>query len=132
MCQFLDERPDITCVVLIGIEAHVCVLQTACWLLTKGKRVIIIEDAVSSQRASDRDSAFRVSWYLYLPFPSFDLISLPPLSRTTHIQRLDKIGCTLTTSESFVFEILGTSKHPKFKQILPLVKEAHAPLAQQE
>jgi nicotinamidase-related amidase len=46
-------------IVLIGIESHVCVLQTALHALAEGYTVFIAEDAVGSRRPSDRESALR-------------------------------------------------------------------------
>ena len=40
---------------LCGIEAHVCVNQTAEDLLTSGKEVHVVQDAVSSRTAANRD-----------------------------------------------------------------------------
>ena len=31
-------------------------------------------------------------------------------------------GVFVSTSESIIFELLGNSKHPKFKEIQPLIK----------
>lgn len=48
-------------VVLTGIEAHVCVQQTALDLMEQGIDVHVVVDAVSSQRQTDRDGALHVS-----------------------------------------------------------------------
>lgn len=44
-------------VVLVGCEAHVCVLQTALGLLEQGLQVFLVVDAVGSRRASDKQLA---------------------------------------------------------------------------
>ena len=49
------ERPQ---VVVCGIEAHVCVLQTAIDLRAAGKAVFVVADACSSRTPQDRDLAF--------------------------------------------------------------------------
>ncbi|RUO63169.1 hydrolase [Pseudidiomarina insulisalsae] len=44
-------------VVLMGIEAHVCILQTAVDLLQAGYRVFVVEDAIGSRRETDKQAA---------------------------------------------------------------------------
>jgi len=44
-------------VIIIGIEAHVCVMQTALDLLDGGYRAVIAADAVCSRRTRDMDTA---------------------------------------------------------------------------
>jgi nicotinamidase-related amidase len=44
--------------ILIGVEAHVCVLQSALELVEEGKEVYVVADGVGSRRAFDRDMAF--------------------------------------------------------------------------
>lgn len=83
-------------VLLCGIEAHVCVLQTALDLLETGADVFVVCDAVSSQRPHDRAVA---------------------------LKRLEAAGCVLTTSESALFELMNTSEHPNFKALSALLKQ---------
>jgi len=83
-------------ILLYGIETHICVLQTAVHLLHAGYNVYLVTDAASSQRDEDRSIA---------------------------MERLKSEGVKLTTSESIFYEVLGDSKHEKFKQILPIVKQ---------
>jgi nicotinamidase-related amidase len=83
-------------VVLAGIEAHVCVLQTALDLLAADFRVYIAADAVGSRFAIDHEFALR---------------------------RLERAGAIVTTSETAVFEWVGGSGHPQFKQVSALVQE---------
>jgi len=92
----LSTRPNVKSVVLFGIEAHVCVLQTTLDLLRAGFAVYLPLDGISSQLLSDREAA---------------------------IERMRGAGAVVTTSESILYEILGDAKHPKFKDTLPLVKE---------
>ena len=54
--QALDEM-DREQVVLIGIEAHVCVLQTAMGLMAAGRDVFVVADAVGSRRPRDAELA---------------------------------------------------------------------------
>jgi nicotinamidase-related amidase len=85
-----------TKIVLIGIEAHVCVLNTALDLLVASFQVYLAVDALASRYAVDYDIALR---------------------------RLEKAGAILTTVETCAFEWLGGSNHPAFKQVSLLVQE---------
>ena len=83
-------------VILCGIETHICVLQTALELLAQGIEVHIPIDAVSSVRSFDR---------------------------TVALKRLEASGAIMTTSETVLFQLMGDSKHPKFRTVSKLVKE---------
>eukprot|EP00878_Enallax_costatus_P024792 GHUV01026481.1.p1 GENE.GHUV01026481.1~~GHUV01026481.1.p1 ORF type:complete len:166 (+),score=44.81 GHUV01026481.1:286-783(+) len=54
--QMLKQRPTISQVLLCGIEAHVCVLQTTLDLIEHGYEVHVVVDGVSSQRHPDRSA----------------------------------------------------------------------------
>ncbi|MEI8094260.1 MAG: hydrolase [Spirochaetales bacterium] len=82
-------------VILFGIEAHVCLLQTALDLAAAGYHPVVIADAVASRRTSDRDLA---------------------------LARLRAEGITVTSSESLLFELCRTADHPQFKALSNLVK----------
>lgn len=82
--------------VLYGIEAHVCIQQTALELLARGVQVHLVVDGVSSQRRGDRAIA---------------------------LANLAAAGASLTTTEAIVFQLMGDAKHPAFKQVQPLVIE---------
>jgi hypothetical protein len=56
----LATTPERKTIVLFGIEAHVCVQQTALDLLETGYEVHVLVDGVSSQRALDRAVALKV------------------------------------------------------------------------
>ena len=56
----LNDMEQLKSVVLLGIEAHICVFQTALDLLELGYDVHIVTDACSSQRDMDRLVAFEV------------------------------------------------------------------------
>jgi nicotinamidase-related amidase len=83
-------------VVLCGIEAHVCVLQTALDLLALDFRVYIVADAVASRYDVDKQYA---------------------------LERMQRAGCILVTTETAVFEWMGGSDHPAFKTISGLIQE---------
>jgi len=82
-------------VVLAGIEAHVCVLQTVTGLLELGYEPMVVADCVSSRRAGDRDIALR---------------------------RMEAEGAMLTSSESALFELTRVAGTDTFRAISKLVK----------
>ncbi|HWE35378.1 MAG TPA: hydrolase [Isosphaeraceae bacterium] len=82
-------------VTLAGIEAHVCVAQTALELLRLGFGVEVPADAVASRGAIDWEFALR---------------------------RLERAGAIVTTTEAVLFEWIEGSDHPQFKAISALVK----------
>lgn len=93
---FLNRYPLRRKVVLCGIEAHVCVLQTVIELLDLGYEVFLVMDGISSQR---------------------------PIDRSTAIRRMEKLGVNLTTIESAIFELMQDQQAPEFKFVLPILKE---------
>ena len=80
---------------LAGIEAHVCVYQTAMDLLNLGYEVQIVADAVSSRTASNKESA---------------------------LEKMKAGGAMLTSTEMALFELLRVAEGPKFKEVLRIVK----------
>lgn len=82
-------------VILAGIEAHVCVLQTALDLLDQEYQVFLVMDGVASRSNSDKKYAQR---------------------------RITEAGAIGTTYESVLFELLKGAKEPGFKEISNLVK----------
>lgn len=85
-----------TSYLLVGIEAHVCLQQTALDLLEEGHDVHIIADGVSSQQSFDREMALR---------------------------RMESSGAWLTTAQSAAFMLMGSADHPNFKAVSKLVKD---------
>jgi nicotinamidase-related amidase len=83
-------------VTLAGIEAHVCVAQTALELMRLGFRVQIPADAVASRSKMDWEFALR---------------------------RLEHAGAVVSTTESVLFEWVERSDHPRFKIISELIKQ---------
>ncbi len=92
--QFFLEQP-VTDWVLVGIEAHVCILQTAKDLLAEGKHVTILNDAISSRSIYDFSTA---------------------------IAELRDCGARITSTETVLFELLRHSKAMEFKEISQLIK----------
>jgi nicotinamidase-related amidase len=54
-----DKLPGVKKVLIVGIETHVCVLQTSLDLLERGYEVHVLVDGVSSQRLGDRSVALQ-------------------------------------------------------------------------
>jgi nicotinamidase-related amidase len=82
-------------VVVAGVEAHVCVLQTALDMAAAGCRVAVVADAISSRH---------------------------PDSAKVARDRMATAGITLATTEMCIFEWLGTASHPAFKTLSGLIK----------
>jgi nicotinamidase-related amidase len=82
-------------IVICGVEAHVCVLQTALGLKQEGLQVFVVGDAVSS-RSGASVSAARA--------------------------RLGHAGCQWVTSEMVVFEWLGRAATEDFRALSALIK----------
>lgn len=87
--------PDGLDLVVVGCEAHVCVLQTVLGLRAAGRHVKVVRDAVASRRVESRDAA---------------------------LARMDRHGAEIVTAEMVAFEWLGTAEHPRFKDVIRLVK----------
>ena len=89
------EASDKGTVILAGIEAHICVEQTAIDLLRDGYEVAIVADCIQS-----RD----------------------PKNKEITLQRLAQAGAIVTSYESVLYELLGGAKAPEFKAISAIVK----------
>jgi isochorismate hydrolase len=89
------QEKGIAQVILTGIEAHVCVLQTALDLLSDGFQVHLLSDAISSRHQVDEEIALR---------------------------RLSEEGVILSTVETALFELLTTAEAPEFKALSKLIK----------
>lgn len=87
----MARRPN---VVLVGMETHVCVSQTAFDLLAAGLNVFLPVDALAARGAIDHDTALR---------------------------RLELSGAVPTTAEAVAFEWVRDAAHPQFKAISKLV-----------
>ena len=104
------QHPSRKHVVLFGIETHVCVLQTTLDLLRRGYIVHVVVDAVSSQNGVDRATALKRME--------------AEASRSAQADPAKGRGVLhLTTAESVLFEILRDAQHPKFKELVPAMKE---------
>jgi nicotinamidase-related amidase len=88
-------KRDKSAIILTGMEAHICVLQTALALQGIGKQVFVVEDAV---------------------------ISRAPANKANALARLRDAGCVVSNTESVVFEWLSDANHEAFKAISRLIR----------
>lgn len=82
-------------VIICGIEAHVCVMQTALDLIAAGLNIFVAADGISSRKDTARDLA---------------------------IHRMRVAGGVIADSEMVIFEWLERAGTPEFKDLLPLFK----------
>lgn len=82
--------------IIVGIESHICVTQTALELLREGHKVYVLADGVSSCNKEEIPIA---------------------------LARLRHEGVVVTTSESFLYELINDAAIPEFKEMAKLVKE---------
>jgi nicotinamidase-related amidase len=80
--------------VVCGIEAHVCVNQTVLDLLDQGLEVHVVQDAVGSRTAENRDVG---------------------------LHKAERAGAVITTVEMALFELVGRAGTDEFKQVQKLV-----------
>lgn len=92
---FMDHVPADAQILVMGCEAHVCVLQTVLGLLDRGRETFVVCDAIGSRRAANRDAGIR---------------------------RMERRGAEAVTTEMVVFEWMKTAEHPNFKQLVALIK----------
>ena len=83
-------------ILVAGIEAHVCVYQTAVDLVEFGYNVHLVTDCVSSRTEENR---------------------------TLGIRCIEKAGASLTSTEMALFELLRVAEGERFKAISKIVKE---------
>ncbi len=82
-------------VVLTGMEAHVCVLQTALELVAAGREVFVVRDAVCSRTEANYSNA---------------------------LARMQAAGVILTNTESVIFEWLRDAAHEQFRAVSKLIR----------
>lgn len=83
-------------VLLCGMEAHICVMQTALGALNDGYLVHVASDAVSS----------RAEWNWHIG-----------------LDRMRAAGAVISSTEMMMYELLRCSGTPQFKELLPYLKE---------
>ena len=85
-----------TSLIVCGIEAHVCVLQTVLDCCASGLQAFHATDAISAGQADQIEPAFR---------------------------RMERAGSTPTGALSALYELMQSCEHPAFKQMLPVAKD---------
>jgi nicotinamidase-related amidase len=95
--DFLSQliRGNIKQVLVCGIEAHICVLQTSLDLLERGFEVFLLVDCITSRNPENKQIA---------------------------LARLAQAGAIYSTLEMSLFEMLGGADSPEFKAIQNLIK----------
>jgi len=81
--------------IMVGVEAHICVYQTAVCAIKMGYRPWIVADAVSSRKKRNAKLA---------------------------LSRMEAIGVSVGPAEMAVYELLGKAGTPTFKAMLPHLK----------
>jgi nicotinamidase-related amidase len=82
-------------IIVCGMEAHICVLQSVVDLIGKGYHVILVEDCIGSRKEKDRAAA---------------------------VLRASAEGAVIATYESILFELTRRAKTDEFKEISRLIK----------
>lgn len=88
-CSARIDELDREQVVICGMEAHVCVMQSALRLQAQGKQVYVVSDAISARNPVDTAAA---------------------------IERMREEGIKMVTREMVGFEWIGRSDAPQFKE----------------
>jgi isochorismate hydrolase len=95
LCDADDFDPGTPQAILAGVEAHVCVLQTAVTLQARGIQTFVVADAISA-----RD----------------------PANTANALSRLSQAGVVVTNTESVLFEWLRDARDAQFKAVTALIK----------
>ena len=82
-------------VLVCGIEAHICVMQTSLDLLARGFEVYLLADCITSRRAENKHAA---------------------------LARLTQAGAIHATLEMVLFEMMRTADAPRFKAIQSMIR----------
>lgn len=89
----LDKLPQsVSTVLLVGVETHICIYQSAMGALQRGLKPWIVADGVSSRS---------------------------PENHQLGLERLRGVGSIIGPSEMIIYELLGKAGTTEFKQVLP-------------
>ena len=100
--RLVETMPRVKDWILVGVEAHVCIYQTAMGALRRGMTPWIVVDGVASRHENDMQAGLR---------------------------RMEAMGAVLVSSEMVLYELLGRAGTPQFKSLMPLVIERDNQLA---
>jgi nicotinamidase-related amidase len=90
-----NQLPAGSSLLLVGVETHICVLQTALGGLSAGYGVHVAADAVGSRSAANHGFG---------------------------IERMRSAGVVISSIEMAIYELLGDARREEFKQMLPFLK----------
>ena len=83
-------------IVICGIEAHICILQTSLDLINRGFDVFLVKESVGSRNFDDMNDG---------------------------LKRMEISGVTLINFEMLLFELIRDSKSPDFKPLSRFIKK---------
>jgi nicotinamidase-related amidase len=86
----LTSQPARKQVVLMGMEAHICIVQTASGLQRWGYQVFVVADAICSRHPANRQNA---------------------------LERMRHSGIHVSNTESVAFEWVGDSANARFREV---------------
>jgi nicotinamidase-related amidase len=89
------ERRQTRQVIVCGIEAHICVMQTVLDLLSQGYEVFMLVDCITSRKHASKEVA---------------------------LARLTQAGAIPSNLEMALFEMMKTADSPQFKAVQKLIK----------
>jgi nicotinamidase-related amidase len=95
-CRRLSELlPARMQLLVLGVESHICVMQTVLGALSRGLTVHVVSDAISSRTRENKELG---------------------------LGRMEREGAVLSSTEMAVYELLSRSDTPAFKALLPRLK----------
>lgn len=89
------QRTDRQQVIVAGLETHVCIQQTVMDLIRVDYQVFVPADAIGSRFQSDM---------------------------SVSLERMRNCGAEISSTESLIFELIERCDHPKFREVLKLIK----------
>ena len=91
----IEDLPEVVhTIILVGVETHICIYQTAAGILGRGFTPWIVADGVSARSEKNHQLA---------------------------LQRLRDMGAIVGPAEMLIYELLGKAGTALFKEVLPLI-----------